>query len=148
MTDGARAKAVLFARRPSPYETFPSLGMQESTLSMWAKGMGMDLLRSYRCSSDDYLVARDVIDAMVGFSVRSGVGAMVLWTKEILDDDSLQLLAEVSYTYGIDIWFIADSDTPWTEDDDGSDMDVSEAHPQIEVFIIATGKDDAKGVRE
>lgn len=144
MRDGTAPKAVLFARKPSPYETFPTLEMQERTLTMWAKGMGMDVLRSYRCTQGDYLPARDVIDAMVGFSIRSGIDAIVLWTKDMLDDDSLEVLAEVSCTYGIDIWFVADSDLPWTEDDgedsyDGSDdSDDDDPCTLMDVFVVVS----------
>ena len=120
MTDGGMPKAVVFVRRPSPYEAFPGISMQENTLSMWVRGQGMDLLRTYCCTEPNYLPARDIIDAMVGYS-------------------SLGVLAEVSYTYGIDIWFIADSEEPWSEndDDDGYDVEDDDSDcPQVDVFVV------------
>lgn len=141
MTDGPAVKAVLYSRKPSPYESFPTLEMQERTLTMWARGMDMDVLRSYRCTHDDHVSARDVVDAMVGFSIRSGVDAIVLWTKDMIDDDSLEVLSEVSYTYGVDIWFVADGDSPWTEDDeDDSEEDDDDNEDDLctlmDVFVV------------
>ena len=139
MTDSGMPKAVVFVRRPSPYESFPGISMQENTLSMWVRGQGMGLLRTYCCTEPNYLPARDIIDAMVGYSIRSGVDAIVFWTKDMLDDDSLGVLAEVSYTYGIDIWFIADSEEPWSENDDDDGYDVEDDDgdcPQVDVFMV------------
>ena len=140
MTSG-NPRILLFARRPSVHESFATLELQRKLLETWAKGMGMDVLRSYQCSEDDYVKARDTIDAMVGYAIRTGVDAIVFCYRDMLDDDSLELLAEVSYTYGIDIWFICDDDEPWNEWDDRSDsdddtVDDDDDRSGVDIFIL------------
>ena len=142
-------KAVVFARKPTSRESIPSLRLQCNLLDRWAETKGMRTVRTYESTDSHYLVARDIIDAMVGYSIREGVDAMLFWEKEMLDDDSLELIAEVSHTYGIDVWFVSDDDErPWNEDDDDTgflDEDtvrVSDPHARIEVFVLAHRGDE------
>lgn len=140
MTD-RKPKAVVFARKPTPRERFPDLVMQCRLLEVFGAMNGMKVIRTYESTDSHYLVARDVIDATVGFAIREGVDALLLWSKEMFDDDSLELIAEVSHTYGIDVWFLSDDmRRPWNEDD----VDARDPHARLEVFVTTAGGRDAQ----